>query len=394
MTKFVCNKCGSECAKWMGKCQICNNWNSLEEIVVQLKNGKAAHVGEKLKYKSLQQLEKVELDVRIQTGYREFDRVLGGGIVPGAAILLSGDPGIGKSTLLLQSVLLIAAQGKRVLYVSGEESENQIALRAKRIAVSGLVLDNVMILSANDVDNIIATSEEINPDLLVIDSIQTVESSSVSGVSGGVAQVKECTTLISRYAKSHKISVIIVGHVTKEGNIAGPKILEHLVDAVLYLEGDSFKEFRILRSVKNRYGAQGEIGVFQMNEKGLKEVLNPSELFINPLTAASSGVCLVSVVEGSRPIVLEVQALTSATYPGNARRVGSGVDYSRLQLLTAVIGKCLGYKLQDFDIYANVVCGLKINDPSIDLGICAAIVSSFKNKVIGQSCVFIGEVGL
>jgi DNA repair protein RadA/Sms len=395
VVKFVCNQCGAEFPKWMGKCTSCNAWNSLEEVEVlsSAKHGKGGKVNTR-DYQSLDKLEHVGEEERISTGYEEFNRVLGGGIVRGEVILLSGDPGIGKSTLLLQSVIKLAMQGLKILYVSGEESQMQVALRASRLAPKDASLKNIIIASLNAIEDVVVLAEQEKPNLVIVDSIQTVESNNITGVSGGVAQVKECTTIISRYAKSVDVPVILVGHVTKEGYIAGPKILEHLVDAVIYLEGDSFREFRILRSVKNRYGAQGEIGVFEMNDKGLDEVANPSSLFINPLTATSAGVCLATVIEGLRPIILEVQALTSATYPGTARRVASGFDYNRLQLLSAVISKTLNYKLQNFDIYTNIVGGLKISDPSVDLGLCAAIISSYTNKVIGQDTVFIGEVGL
>lgn len=393
--KYVCNQCGSEFPKWMGKCTSCGTWNSLEEVTVRSGNSSktAVRMVTNIEYTSLAKLSDTKPQPRLSTGFEEFDRVLGGGIVPGEVILLSGDPGIGKSTILLQTVVNIAIKGKKILYASGEESESQVAMRANRLTHSKAI-ENAYIVSANDIDAILDLADKIKPDLLVVDSIQTVESTNISGVSGGVAQVKECATAVARFAKSNGIPVVIVGHVNKEGSIAGPKVLEHLVDAVIYLEGDNYREFRILRSVKNRYGAQGEIGVFEMKDKGLLEVNNPSELFINPLTAGSSGVCLSSVIEGLRPIILEVQALTTQTYPGTARRVGSGVEYNRLQLIVAVLSKVLSFKLQNFDVYVNVVGGLKINDPSLDLGICAAIASSYTNKVIGQDTVFIGEIGL
>jgi len=392
MISFICNNCGAQFPKWMGRCTSCEAWNTLEEVETKVSKGsKAGYAGAMPVVHSLADISGVETK-RLGTGFQEFDRVLGGGIVPGALVLISGDPGIGKSTLLLQSVMAMAITGTKVLYATGEESDRQIALRAGRISKKGL--DKVSVVASNDIDAIIASSQKLQPDILIVDSIQTVETERISGVSGGVAQVKECATALARYAKATGVSVIIVGHVTKEGVIAGPRILEHLVDAVIYLEGDMYRQFRVLRSVKNRYGAQGEIGVFEMRDTGLAEVVNPSELFINPLTAKSPGVCLVSIVEGLRPIILEVQALTSPTYPGTARRVGSGIEYSRLQLLTAVIGKLLKYKLQEFDVYVNVVGGLRISDPSVDLGICAAIMSSYANKVIGQDCVYIGEVGL
>ncbi len=395
MVKYICNNCGAEFPKWMGRCTACNAWNTLEEVEVRVSTGTRTRGSVVVpSYTTLNDIRLQKDDKRLGTGFQEFDRVLGGGIVKGEVILLSGDPGIGKSTLLLQSLVQIISQGAKVLYATGEESESQIGLRASRIAKTTQEAERAMIVASSDIDEIMLLTEKVKPDLLIIDSIQTVESSNISGVSGGVAQVKECSTIISRFAKSSGIPAIIVGHVTKEGSIAGPKVLEHIVDAVIYLEGDSFREFRILRSVKNRYGAQGEIGVFEMKEKGLSEVTNPSSMFINPLTASSAGVCLVSIIEGLRPIILEVQALTSPTYPGTARRVGSGIEYNRLQLLTAVISKALDYKLQNFDIYANVVGGLKINDPSLDLGICASIISSYTNKVIGQDTVYIGEVGL
>lgn len=393
MIKYICNNCGVEYPKWMGKCTACSKWNSLEEVEYQ-KNQLNKIVGnKKLDYKDLYTFS-ASIEPRITTSISEFDRVLGGGLVKGEVILVSGDPGIGKSTLILNTISKIAISGHKILYATGEESINQISLRSNRIIKDRESLKNIIIVADTDIDSIINLAKSLKIDVLIIDSIQTVQTSNVVGVSGGIAQVKECANILSRFSKSTDIISIMIGHVNKEGVIAGPKVLEHLVDAVLYLEGDNFQGYRILRSIKNRYGAQGEIGVFEMNDSGMIEVQNPSDFFINSLTQNSYGVCLGSIMEGIRPLILEIQSLTLACYPGNARRISNGIDQNRLQLIIAVISKILGYKLQNFDVYLNIVGGLKVKDPSLDLSICVAIISSYLNKTIGQEKVYIGEIGL
>ncbi len=394
-TIFVCSNCGAKTSRWQGKCPNCGEWNTLEEQKIVSGGSKGAAPARAGSPVSLASIEAKAAD-RVRTGIGEFDDVVGGGIVPGSLILLGGDPGIGKSTLALQLSMQMQSVGDRqeidqktVLYVSGEESVNQIKYRANRInSTHGL-----QVLAETDLESILATVEASQPDVVIIDSIQTMYSETASGVAGGVAQVTFAVQRIMRVAKQLHISFIIIGHVTKEGNLAGPKTLEHMVDTVLYLEGERFASFRILRCVKNRFGTTNEVGVFEMQGEGLVEVKNPSQLFLGDDAIKASGNIITSVVEGSRALLLEIQALTSVTNFGYPKRTTAGFDANRLQLLTAIISKRAGINLSNQDIYVNVVGGIKITEPSADLAVALAIVSSMKDIVI-EKTVVIGELGL
>lgn len=328
---------------------------------------------------------------RWQLGISELDRVLGGGVVPGSLILLTGEPGIGKSTLTLQIAEKISSLGKKVLYISGEESEEQISSRGSRL---GLGLKNLQLLSESNLETILSTAEEQQPEFLIVDSIQVISSQNIPGSSGSVSQVRLCAEAILEFAKPKRLPVLLTGHVTKDGTLAGPRVLEHLVDTVLYLEGNRMYDVRLLRGVKNRFGAVSEVGIFEMAQNGLCEVKNPSEKFLSQRQAATPGVALASTMEGTRPLIVEVQALTAETRFGYPRRTASGFDVNRLQLLIAVIERHLNIHLGAHDVYVNVVGGLKLQDPACDLGICLAIVSSLKKKNIPQNTVLLGEVGL
>ncbi len=383
-TIFVCSNCGNKVSRWQGRCTNCGQWNTfLEQVVV---SGKKGALGAKAA--APVSLGSITTDVarRFGTGIGEFDEVVGGGIVPGSLVLLGGDPGIGKSTLALQLSMQITED---VLYVSGEESVNQIKLRANRINKD----HELQVLAETDLDTVLASVEAATPKLVIIDSIQTMYSETTTGVAGGVAQVTGAVQRIMRTAKQNHISFIIIGHVTKEGYLAGPKTLEHMVDTVLYLEGERFASFRILRCVKNRFGTTNEVGVFEMLSEGLVEVENPSQLFLGDESIKASGNVITSIVEGSRALLLEIQALTSTTNFGYPKRTTAGFDANRLQLLTAILGKRAGLNLGNQDIYINVVGGIKIDEPSADLAVALAIVSSLKDSVIDQTVV-IGELGL
>ena len=383
-SKFICQQCGYVSASMLGKCPECGSWNSLVETI-QKETQREKTGGVFTKPQRLSDV-KSQKEVRFTAGFEEFDRVLGGGIVPGSVILVSGDPGIGKSTLLLQ---MIAKTGG--LYVSGEESVAQIKLRAERL---GLKSEKVMLLSETDVDNIVETLSQTKPPVAIIDSIQTMDTLDLAGASGSVGQVRECAFRLQNIAKQLGIALFIVGHVTKEGAIAGPKVLEHLVDTVLYLEGERFHAFRILRSVKNRFGPTDEVGVFEMRDLGMEEVKNPSDMFLEERVKNVAGSCIVCTVEGTRPVMVEVQALVIPTSMAIPRRVGSGVDYGRLSLLCGVIQKRLGIPLHTTDVFVNVAGGFKLSEPACDLAVCLAIVSSFKNKAIDSKTAVFGEVGL
>lgn len=387
-TKYVCQKCGAAFPTWSGRCSTCNEWNSLVEEMVTSGRGAKSSTGRSV---DVQKLSDVSGDdfKRISVGISEFDRVLGGGIVPGSLILIGGDPGIGKSTLVLQ----IASQldNLAILYCSGEESVNQIKMRADRLNSGSL---HISVLGETNIENIIAAAENEKPKLLIVDSIQTMWSEDLAGAPGNVGQVNLCTTKLMGFAKKSHTAVFIIGHVTKEGNIAGPKVLEHLVDVVLYLEGEKERDFRILRGIKNRFGSTNETGVFEMRDKGLIEVLNPSEILLAERDDTSAGSIIFPTMEGTRPLLVEVQALTSVTNFGYPKRTAYGFDQNRLQLLVAVLQKRAGLNLGNQDIYVNIVGGLKINEPALDLAVCLAISSSFKNKSLGKEICAIGEVGL
>ncbi|MDW7673779.1 MAG: DNA repair protein RadA [Bacillota bacterium] len=385
---FFCQECGMESPKWLGKCPGCSSWNSFAEKIMAKKRN--IYKDEDSAVQSITDVDFAEED-RLSTGIDELDRVLGGGIVPGSIVLLGGDPGIGKSTLLLQAAWQISVNAGEVLYISGEESAKQIALRAKRL---GALHDNFLLFTETALDAVEATIIKQRPKLVIVDSIQTIYKSELPMAPGTLGQVRECTGQLMRLAKDNNISIILVGHVTKEGNIAGPKLLEHMVDVVLYLEGERNHAFRILRGAKNRYGSTHEIGIFEMAEQGLRVVANPSELLLSerPLEAAGSSV--VSVLEGTRPVLLEIQALVSSTVFGNPRRLTTGLDYNRVAMILAILEKRAGLHINNFDAYINVAGGVKIIEPGADLGIAAAVASSLKNKVIQYKTLLIGEVGL
>ena len=388
---FVCNECGYESPKWLGKCPACNSWNTFfEQKIVE---SKSTATGKTVKERSTPQiLNEVasKNESRVSSGIGELDRVLGGGLVNGSLVLLGGEPGIGKSTLILELCDKITGNGK-VLYVSGEESAEQVKLRADRLGIKN---NNIMFLGETDIDVIEETILAMNPKLVIIDSIQTMYSEEITSAAGTVSQVREITARIMRVSKGYKITTIIIGHVTKDGNIAGPRVLEHMVDTVLYLEGERYFSYRILRGVKNRFGSTNEIGMFEMQEEGMCEITNPSDILITEREDNPAGSCIVSCMEGTRPILVELQALTSQTIFGYPKRTANGIDYSRLALLIAVLEKRCGLQLGSQDVYLNVVGGLKINEPSIDLGIMLVTASSFKNKPIPKDMVIIGEVGL
>lgn len=389
-TIYICSQCGYESAKWYGKCPGGGEWNSMEEEI------KAQTVSKKADVSFINQPVKKLSDIdihdekRISTGIKEFDRVLGGGIVGGSLVIISGDPGIGKSTILLQ-ICEYLGQSKRVLYVSGEESANQIKLRAQRLNVT---TDNLYIFSQTDVQLIIECIKSEKPDIVIIDSIQTMNLPELQSSPGSITQVRECTNLFMHCAKNLGIPIFIVGHVNKDGAIAGPKVLEHIVDTVLYFEGERHLSYRILRSVKNRFGSTNEIGVFEMRDIGLVEVENPSLLMLSGRPKNAAGTCVACVMEGSRPILAEVQSLVTQTGFGTPRRMSTGFDYNRLNMIIAVLEKRAGYYLNNMDAYLNVVGGLKLDEPAADLSVAMSIVSSFKDAPIGEKCMAFGEIGL
>jgi DNA repair protein RadA/Sms len=382
---YQCQSCGHSSPKWLGKCPDCSAWNSFteEQRVAKLTRQKTAAPV------VLSEIS-ASTGTRYSTGIKELDRTLGGGVVMGSVVLIGGDPGIGKSTIILQSLKGLTKLGK-VLYVSGEESPEQIKIRADRLNIKS---DEIILLPETSLEGIISTAQKINPKVIVIDSIQTIFSLELPSAPGSVSQIRECATKLMFMAKKNNIPLFIIGHVTKEGAIAGPKVLEHIVDTVLYFEGDKGNPFRILRAVKNRFGSTNEIGVFEMQGSGLKEVDNPSELFLSERPENVPGSVVTVSLEGTRPLLVEIQALVTASSFGVPRRTAIGVDYNRINLLVAVLDKRLGLHLGGMDIYVNVVGGLKIDEPAIDMGIAAAIASSFKNKTIEAGTFTFGEVGL
>ena len=390
-TIFVCNECGYESAKWLGKCPACNAWNTFFEQKIVENKGTKNNVSERknIKPQALNTYVAKE-NIRTSTGFEELDRVLGGGIVKGSLVLLGGEPGIGKSTLILQICNKIKGNGK-VLYVSGEESAEQIKLRADRLGISN---EDILFLGETDIEIIGQVIIEIKPKLVIIDSIQTMYSEELSAAAGSVSQVREITAQIMKICKMQDITTIIIGHVTKEGNIAGPRVLEHMVDTVLYLEGERYFSYRIIRGVKNRFGSTNEIGMFEMKEEGMCEIQNPSNVLISEREDNPAGSCIVSCMEGTRPILVELQSLTTQSVFGFPKRTANGIDFNRLALLIAVMEKKAGLMLGSQDVYLNVVGGLRINEPSIDLGIILSTCSSFKNIAIPKDVVVMGEVGL
>ncbi len=384
---FTCSACGYESRKWLGQCPDCSTWDSLTEQQVSpgLRAGKVIAEPEPIQAKNVEQC------VRLTTSIKEMDRVLGGGIVPGSMILIGGDPGIGKSTLILQLLAALGRKKAKTLYVTGEESTQQIRMRAQRL---GIECPEIYISTENCVESIGQLAVKMQPALLAVDSIQTMFSEEVSSAPGSVTQVRESTARLLRLAKSHDIPTLLVGHVTKDGAIAGPRVLEHMVDTVLYFEGDRGQVFRIVRTVKNRFGSTNEIGVFEMKENGLVEVDNPSALFLAERPVDVPGSVVLPSIEGTRPILVEVQALVSKSSPGNARRTAIGADPQRLALLTAVLEKKLGLTLFDYDIFLNIAGGIRIDEPALDMGMVGAILSSFFEKNIDSSTVVCGEIGL
>lgn len=389
---YVCSECGYESAKWYGKCPGCGEWNTMNEETPIA--AKSAVSGKSNSYKSqaVFHLNEINGDVerRISTGVKEFDRVLGGGIVEGSLVLLSGDPGIGKSTILLQ-ICQHLGQSKSVLYVSGEESANQIKLRAVRL---GVTTENLGILAQTDVGTIAETIRSEKPDVVIIDSIQTMVSDECASSSGSITQVRECTNIFMHLAKSFGIPIFIVGHVNKDGGIAGPKVLEHIVDTVLYFEGERNYSYRILRGVKNRFGSTNEIGVFEMRQNGLEEVENPSMLMLSGRPKNVSGTCVACIMEGSRPILAEVQGLVTATGFGTPRRMCTGFDYNRMAMIIAVLEKRAGYFFNSMDAYINVIGGLRLDEPAADLTVAMALVSSLKDIPVNDNVIAFGEIGL
>lgn len=386
---FVCNECGYESSGWLGKCPACNQWNTFVEELQETSKSSAAMAGGDIKPVRMNDIS-LDNEERSSTGMKEMDRVLGGGIVKGSLILVGGDPGIGKSTLLLQ-ICQSAGTNTKIIYVSGEESARQIKMRAERLGVNR---NDLLMVSATNCEAIVKMLEAEKPGIVIIDSIQTMHSDSIGSAPGSVSQVREVTLALMKAAKSQGITVIIVGHVTKEGAIAGPRVLEHMVDTVLYFEGDRHLSFRILRAVKNRFGSTNEIGIFEMCEKGLVEVENASMIMLSGRPENVPGSAVVTNLEGTRPMLIEIQALVAATNFGVPRRMATGVDYNRITMLMAVLEKRIGLQLYNFDAYVNVVGGVKIDEPACDLGIVFAIASSFKNTAIDSGTVMIGEVGL
>lgn len=393
-TVYVCTNCGEVYHRWQGQCSSCKEWNTITEDVINTaeNNAKQSRLSgyKRIEFNQLSEIDADDNKNRIKTGIGELDRVLGGGIVRGAGMLIGGEPGAGKSTLLLQ-VCGNLCNDYTVAYVSGEESVSQIKLRANRLGIDGR---NIAIATETDVFSICRSIEEYKPDILVIDSIQTMNCSAVTSSPGSVSQVRECTSLLLATAKKNDVALFIVGHVNKDGAIAGPKVMEHIVDTVLYFEGDKMLPYRILRASKNRYGSTNEIGMFDMSSKGIVEILNPSMLLLEGKGNEVSGSCVTCIIEGSRPILTEIQALTTKTSFGTPRRAAAGIDYNRLNLLLAVLEKRAGFFIRNMDIYLNVVGGLELDEPSIDLAVIMSVFSGLTDKAIPDDMVVLGEVGL
>lgn len=390
-TKYVCQSCGYSSLRWSGKCPECGTWSSMVEEIISVDKRKSNNAAIKVNDDSYRLISEISLinESRVQTNISELDRVLGGGIVSGSVILIGGDPGIGKSTLMLEVAEKI--KGKKILYVSGEESASQIKLRADRLKYE---LNNFYILSETNLEIIQAVIEKENPDIVIVDSIQTISRPEVESAPGTVSQLRESTALLMYIAKKNNISVFIVGHITKEGMIAGPKVLEHMVDVVLQFEGERTHAYRILRGIKNRFGSTNEIGIFEMTDEGLKEVLNPSEVFLSQRNYGASGCAISASLEGTRPILIEVQALATSTSYGIPQRTSMGFDYKKLNIIIAVLEKKLGLFLNKSDIFLNIAGGVKIDEPAIDLAVAISICSSFKDIPVDSDTVVLGELGL
>lgn len=390
---YSCTECGGQSTKWQGQCPHCFAWNTLTESIIEGKTvNRYSSITQTSKLQKLNEVETQNL-VRQMTGIGEFDRVLGGGLVGGAVILLGGDPGIGKSTILIQALSAMNSQAEtlNILYVSGEESSDQIAMRARRLE---LEVSDISILSEINLEKVVQNIEKNKSNVVVIDSIQTIYSEELSSAPGSVTQVRECAAQLTRIAKQSNITLIFVGHVTKEGTLAGPRVLEHIVDTVLYFEGDPHSSFRMIRAAKNRFGAVNELGVFAMTEKGLKEVSNPSALFLSHHHEQVSGTCITVTQEGTRPLLIEIQALVDESHSNNPKRLSVGLEHNRLSLLLATLHKHAGIVCYDQDVFINAVGGVKISEPGVDLAVLCAIVSSLQNKAIDQKTIIFGEVGL
>ena len=388
-TVFCCTECGNETLKWSGRCPVCGAWDSFKEVKLEKSGGKTAAVRSAKVPKLISELDNEE-ELRFSTGIGELDRVLGGGAVKGSIVLVGGAPGIGKSTLLLQLCGLVD-EGQKILYVSGEESERQMKMRAQRLGVDG---GKIYVLAETGLNEVLSAAERLEPDLVIIDSIQTMFDADVSSAPGSISQVRECTMAIMRQTKDRGYTTFVVGHINKEGSIAGPKVLEHMVDCVLYFEGERSTSFRILRAGKNRFGSTNEIGVFEMADNGLKELQNPSEILLSGRPDAAPGTCVTCVIEGSRPILAEIQALVAPSAYNSGRRSSNGIDYNRATLLLAVLEKRGGMALSGCDAYINVIGGLELDEPSADLATVLAIASSFRDKPLGADLAAVGEVGL
>ncbi len=389
---FICSECGYESPKWYGKCPSCSEWNTMNEEVVDKSASSIQKTRRITSYVSPVTINTIDTndEERYHTGSMELDRVLGGGIVKGSLVLLGGDPGIGKSTILLQ---ICEQLGKtlKILYVSGEESKRQLKLRAMRLNVNN---ENIYVMTETDIEIVVEQIKSEKPDLVMIDSIQTMNLTCISSSPGSITQVRECTNLLMHTAKGMDIPIIVVGHVNKEGSIAGPKVLEHIVDAVLYFEGDKQMSYRILRAVKNRYGSTNEIGVFQMTDKGLSEVENPSLMLLSGRPVDVSGSCVACTIEGTRPILAEIQALVTTSGYGNPRRMSTGYEYNRLALIVAVLEKRAGFYFSNSDIYVNVVGGLRLDEPAVDLSVAMSLISSLKDVPLSPNALAFGEIGL
>lgn len=394
-TTFVCSECGSEHSRWQGQCKDCNAWNTLSEFVIQPASAAAQHARSGFAGATLAKVETLkDIDLsalpRFSSGFKELDRVLGGGIVPGSAILMGGSPGAGKSTLLLQVMCLLAQQGS-ALYVTGEESLQQVAMRAKRLQLPD---HQLKLLAETNVETICNLAMQHKPSVMVIDSIQVMHMADIPSAPGGVSQVRESAAALTRFAKQHHIAMFIVGHVTKDGSLAGPKVLEHCIDCSIMLEGESDGRFRTLRGTKNRFGAINELGVFGMTERGMKEVSNPSAIFLNRQQEQSAGSIVMSVWEGTRPLLVEIQALVDYSQISNPRRVAVGLDHNRLAMLLAIMHRHGNVQMHDQDVFVNVVGGVKVTETSADLAVLLAMLSSFRSKILPQGLIAFGEVGL
>lgn len=390
-TKWICQNCGYETAKSLGKCPECSSWGSFVEEIEQTAAQRTSLPLDDIKPCLIDEIT-IDHSIRVSTGIEEFDRVLGGGLVQGSLVLLAGDPGIGKSTILLQTGKSVCSGGKKILYVSAEESASQIKLRAERLGVKS---DKLYIYSQTNFDLIKRQIEEMKPDMLVIDSIQAVYSQNITSSPGSVSQIRECTNILMDIAKNKNITVVVIGHVTKDGNIAGPKVLEHMVDTVIYFEGDRYKSYRLLRCMKNRFGTTNEVGVFNMCDDGLHEISNPSELFLNERTKnITPGSVVIATNEGTRPVLIEIQALVGTTSYPSPRRVSNGIDYNRLLMILAVLEKRIGLNLSKQDVYVNVIGGLEIDEPAADLGVALAVATCARDVIVSPDSVIVGEIGL